>query len=138
MSEWLSDLKFGYCSDGWWLNQQFCCWEIEGEEVDGCDSWRPWSDVTLARWFIFVLFAVSGLLCIKYAHCLIHLSLDYVFFYCCASRTVYSEIRCRLWDFGNQMHSCWFRHERVPRICHLRHQKYDIGALVRHLGAEYF
>ncbi|KAF9462474.1 chloride channel [Collybia nuda] len=57
VSEWLSDLKFGYCSDGWWLNQQFCCWEIEGEEVDGCDSWHPWSDVTLARWFIFVLFA---------------------------------------------------------------------------------
>jgi len=59
ITEWLSDIKMGYCSDGWWLNQQFCCWEIEGEEVDGCDSWRPWSTVTIARWFIFVLFAVS-------------------------------------------------------------------------------
>ncbi|KAF8236060.1 Cl-channel protein [Tricholoma matsutake] len=59
VSVWLSDLKFGYCSDGWWLNQQFCCWEIEGEEVDGCDSWHPWSDVTLARWLIFVTFASS-------------------------------------------------------------------------------
>jgi chloride channel 3/4/5 len=58
VSVWLSDLKLGYCSDGWWLNQQFCCWEIEGEEVDGCDSWHPWSEVTLARWFIFVMFAV--------------------------------------------------------------------------------
>ncbi|KAK2464165.1 hypothetical protein APHAL10511_003622 [Amanita phalloides] len=57
MSEWLSDIKMGYCSDGWWLNQQFCCWEIEGDEIDGCDSWHPWSNVTLARWLIFVIFA---------------------------------------------------------------------------------
>jgi len=60
VSEWLSDIKMGYCSDGWWLNQQFCCWEIEGEEVDGCDSWHTWSHITLARWLIFVIFAVSG------------------------------------------------------------------------------
>jgi chloride channel 3/4/5 len=58
VSVWLADIKMGYCSDGWWLNQQFCCWEIEGDEVDGCDSWHPWSDVTLARWLIFVIFAV--------------------------------------------------------------------------------
>ncbi len=59
VSEWLSDIKMGYCSDGWWLNQQFCCWEIEGDEVDGCDAWHSWSRVMLARWIIFVLFAVS-------------------------------------------------------------------------------
>lgn len=57
VSEWLGDIKMGYCSDGWWLNQQFCCWEIEGEEVDGCNAWHSWSHVTLARWIIFVLFA---------------------------------------------------------------------------------
>ncbi|KAM6502118.1 Cl-channel protein [Amanita muscaria] len=57
VSVWLADIKMGYCSDGWWLNQQFCCWEIEGDEADGCDSWHPWSDVTLARWLIFVIFA---------------------------------------------------------------------------------
>ncbi|KAF5380634.1 hypothetical protein D9615_004751 [Tricholomella constricta] len=59
VSEWLSDIKFGYCSDGWWLNQQFCCWEIEGEEVDGCDSWHPWSNVMIGRWLVFVMFAAS-------------------------------------------------------------------------------
>ncbi|KAF8893437.1 Cl-channel protein [Infundibulicybe gibba] len=57
VTEWLSDIKMGYCSDGWWLNQQFCCWEIEGEEIDGCESWHPWSTVTLARWSIFIMFA---------------------------------------------------------------------------------
>ncbi|KAF8871252.1 voltage-gated chloride channel [Gymnopilus junonius] len=59
VSEWLSDIKMGYCSDGWWLNEQFCCWEIEGEEIDGCDSWHSWSHVTLARWIIFVMFATT-------------------------------------------------------------------------------
>ncbi|KAJ7049658.1 Cl-channel protein [Mycena amicta] len=57
VTEWLSDIKMGYCHDGWWLNQQFCCWEIDGENVDGCDSWHPWSTVSVARWFIYVIFA---------------------------------------------------------------------------------
>ena len=58
-TEWLSDIKMGYCSDGWWLNQQFCCWEIEVTEGDAsCDSWRPWSNLSFARWVIYILFAV--------------------------------------------------------------------------------
>ena len=59
ITEWLSDIKMGYCNDGWWLNQQFCCWEIEGED-EICDSWHFWSDVFTARWFIYVIFAVSA------------------------------------------------------------------------------
>jgi len=58
VTEWLSDIKMGYCSDGWWLNQQFCCWELDGDEDSGCDSWHLWSTVSVARWFIYVLFAV--------------------------------------------------------------------------------
>ncbi|KAJ7497777.1 Cl-channel protein [Mycena latifolia] len=58
VTEWLSDIKMGYCYDGWWLNQQFCCWEIDDAEgSDGCDSWHPWSTVSVARWFIYVIFA---------------------------------------------------------------------------------
>ena len=59
VTEWLSDIKMGYCYDGWWLNQQFCCWEIEGDE-NACDSWHPWSTVSLARWLIYVIFAVRS------------------------------------------------------------------------------
>lgn len=29
VTDWLSDIKLGYCSNAWWLNQKFCCWEIE-------------------------------------------------------------------------------------------------------------
>ena len=59
ITEWLSDIKTGYCSDGWWLNQQFCCWEIEGTDEDTCEAWHQWSEVMPARWAIYVLFAVS-------------------------------------------------------------------------------
>src|ERR1700730_12213262 len=38
VTEWLSTIKLGYCTEGWWLSQQFCCWEIEGDE-DSCHSW---------------------------------------------------------------------------------------------------
>ncbi|TFK83399.1 Cl-channel protein [Polyporus arcularius HHB13444] len=58
-TEWLSDIKMGYCSDGWWLNQQFCCWEIEGGDENTCDAWHQWSDVMPARWAIYVLFAAA-------------------------------------------------------------------------------
>ncbi|KAI0779526.1 Cl-channel protein [Fomes fomentarius] len=58
-TEWLSDIKMGYCSDGWWLNQQFCCWEIEGGDDDTCEAWHQWSDVMPARWAIYVLFAAA-------------------------------------------------------------------------------
>ncbi len=67
ITEWLSDIKMGYCSDGWWLNQQFCCWELDGDEDSGCDSWHLWSTVSLARWFIYVLFAVRYPLTLSHA-----------------------------------------------------------------------
>ncbi|PCH36055.1 Cl-channel protein [Wolfiporia cocos MD-104 SS10] len=56
ITAWLSDLKMGYCSDGWWLNRQFCCWEIEGDS-DGCDSWHPWSPAWAVRWIVYTIFA---------------------------------------------------------------------------------
>ncbi|CCM03209.1 uncharacterized protein FIBRA_05333 [Fibroporia radiculosa] len=58
VTAWLSDLKMGYCSDGWWLNRQFCCWEIEGGD-DACDSWHSWSTAVAVRWVIYVLFATT-------------------------------------------------------------------------------
>ncbi|KAH9937739.1 Cl-channel protein [Amylocystis lapponica] len=58
ITAWLSDLKMGYCSDGWWLNRQFCCWEIEGGD-DACDSWHYWSGAVPTRWVVYVLFATT-------------------------------------------------------------------------------
>ncbi|CAE6458794.1 unnamed protein product, partial [Rhizoctonia solani] len=58
VTEWLSDLKMGYCVDGWWLNQQFCCWEIDGEEESACASWRSWSAYSPGRYLVYVLLAM--------------------------------------------------------------------------------
>ncbi|KAI0798565.1 Cl-channel protein [Irpex lacteus] len=59
VTEWLSDLKTGYCYDGWWLNQQFCCWEIEYEDENGCDSWHPWSTAWPAQYVVYIIFAAT-------------------------------------------------------------------------------
>lgn len=61
ITAWLSDLKMGYCYDGWWLNRQFCCWEIENDDA-GCESWHRWSPVLPVRWTVYVIFAVSAMI----------------------------------------------------------------------------
>ncbi|TEB30350.1 voltage-gated chloride channel [Coprinellus micaceus] len=93
VSEWLSDLKMGYCSDAWWLSQQFCCWEMEGEEVDGCDSWNTWSSVTLVRWIVFILYATA---CSFVASHLVRSLAKY------AAGSGISEIKCILAGFVMQ------------------------------------
>lgn len=60
MTEWLSDLKMGFCTDGWWLNQEFCCWEVDTDEDGGCLAWRPWTTFTGGKWVIYVVFAVGN------------------------------------------------------------------------------
>ncbi|GJJ06304.1 hypothetical protein Clacol_000495 [Clathrus columnatus] len=56
ITAWLSDIKMGYCRDAWWLNRQFCCWEIDLEEGN-CTSWRSWGFYTPEKWIIYVIFA---------------------------------------------------------------------------------
>ena len=55
ITEWLSDFKLGYCSEGWYLNQQFCCWQ---EPFETCSQWKPWSSITLISYLFYILFAV--------------------------------------------------------------------------------
>ncbi|KND04750.1 uncharacterized protein SPPG_00455 [Spizellomyces punctatus DAOM BR117] len=40
-SEWASDLKEGYCKEGFYLNRKFCCWHVEANEE--CTEWATWS-----------------------------------------------------------------------------------------------
>ncbi|KAH9920115.1 chloride channel [Fomitopsis serialis] len=89
ITAWLSDLKMGYCHDGWWLNRQFCCWEIENDDA-GCDSWHRWSTVLPVRWTIYVIFA--GTFCFTAAH-LVRSIAKY------AAGSGISEIKCILGGF---------------------------------------
>lgn len=50
----LVDLKSGYCSGGFYLNESFCCW---GEE-ENCAMWHSWTNFGLAKYFIYVVFSV--------------------------------------------------------------------------------
>ncbi|KAI9167180.1 Chloride channel protein [Paramyrothecium foliicola] len=53
VTEWLSDIKMGYCTTGFYLNEKFCCW---GED-NGCDMWHRWSGFEPLNYFIYIIFA---------------------------------------------------------------------------------
>ncbi|KAK6385037.1 glycerol ethanol, ferric requiring protein [Exophiala oligosperma] len=62
VTEWLSDIKMGYCTTAWYLNEGFCCFGSE----EGCDEWKRWSSFGIANYFIYAIFAV--LLCFVSAY----------------------------------------------------------------------
>ncbi|KAF1928076.1 chloride channel protein 3 [Didymella exigua CBS 183.55] len=53
VTEWLSDIKLGYCSTAFYLNESFCCWGAEG----GCAEWKRWSHVWPVNYVLYMLFA---------------------------------------------------------------------------------
>ncbi|KIW15705.1 hypothetical protein PV08_05755 [Exophiala spinifera] len=83
-SDWLSDIKTGYCKKGtgggqFYLNKQFCCWGHD--DLSQCQDWTPWpaalgihvagGQYVISYMFFIgfaVLFAVSaGVLVQKYS-----------------------------------------------------------------------
>ncbi len=54
ITEWLSDIKVGYCTTAWYLNEDFCCYGSEA----GCDEWKRWTSFTVANYLIYAVFAV--------------------------------------------------------------------------------
>lgn len=57
-SVWLSDIKMGYCSSGWWLNKKFCCQEVS-EEGELCEEWTTWGGMEPFRYIAYIVYAVS-------------------------------------------------------------------------------
>lgn len=116
----------GYCSDGWWLNQQFCCWEIEGGDEDTCEAWHQWSDVMPARWAIYVLFAVRiGPLPNPSSN--IDAFPGCFLLRCCTPSAVTSEVRRGVRDIRNQVHYRGVHHEGFPGLLDTHHQECDAG-----------
>jgi chloride channel 3/4/5 len=54
ITEWLSDIKLGYCTTAFYLNQQFCCWGAEG----GCPEWRNWTSYWVVNYVVYTFYAV--------------------------------------------------------------------------------
>ncbi|KAM0328090.1 hypothetical protein ACHAQA_005493 [Verticillium albo-atrum] len=53
ITEWLSDIKMGYCTTAFYLNENFCCW---GED-NGCNEWHRWTGFEPANYFLYIVFA---------------------------------------------------------------------------------
>ncbi|CAG8970803.1 hypothetical protein HYALB_00001590 [Hymenoscyphus albidus] len=52
ITEWLSDIKLGYCDTAFYLNENFCCW---GE--DSCENWHRWSSLGPINYVLYIMFA---------------------------------------------------------------------------------
>lgn len=55
ITEWLSDVKLGYCTTAFYLNEQFCCWGAE----NGCEDWKRWTSFGLVNYIVYTIFSVS-------------------------------------------------------------------------------
>ncbi|KAB5532592.1 chloride channel [Coniochaeta sp. 2T2.1] len=51
ITEWLSDIKLGHCTTGFYLNENFCCW---GEE-NGCADWHRWTGFEPANYIVYII-----------------------------------------------------------------------------------
>jgi len=137
VTAWLSDMKMGYCTTGWWLSQKFCCAEIS-EEGAACKEWRSWGGFEPFQYIAYVLFAVSVemlLLCRLRAltsDCwLVHVGPLFVFGR--KARQVIRSICCWFWYLGDQVHSRRFYHQRVPKHMDTGHQESDPSKLSANL-----
>ncbi|KAJ3322054.1 hypothetical protein HDV06_003655 [Boothiomyces sp. JEL0866] len=55
---WLSNMREGYCTEGFYLNKKFCCWL-----QDECTDWIEYNDSTfLGTIFGFLVYCILGLL----------------------------------------------------------------------------
>ncbi|KAF2972531.1 hypothetical protein GQX73_g970 [Xylaria multiplex] len=70
ISDWLGDLKTGYCSSGpdggaFYLNKQFCC--LGYDQGAKCSGWKPWAaalgiGTVAGKWFIeYFFFLISSM-----------------------------------------------------------------------------
>ncbi|KKZ60111.1 chloride channel, other eukaryote [[Emmonsia] crescens] len=57
VTEWLADIKLGYCTTGFYLNESFCCWGAD-DASQGCSEWQPWSSIAPFNYIAYFIFAV--------------------------------------------------------------------------------
>lgn len=54
ITEWLADIKTGYCTTAWYLNEGFCCYGAE----KGCAEWHKWTPFGVTNYLIYTIFAL--------------------------------------------------------------------------------
>lgn len=60
ITAWLGSLRFGYCSNGFYLSKAFCCW---GQDEESCTTWRPWSSYAVLEYVMYIVVSVVLSLC---------------------------------------------------------------------------
>ncbi|KAM3509120.1 hypothetical protein MY11210_006459 [Beauveria gryllotalpidicola] len=55
VTEWLADIKLGYCTTAFYLNENFCCW---GED-NGCSQWHRWTGFAPFNYFLYMAFGIK-------------------------------------------------------------------------------
>lgn len=55
ITEWLSDIKRGYCTTAFYLNESFCCWGAE----EGCAEWHHWSSFWPVNYVLYILISTA-------------------------------------------------------------------------------
>ncbi|KAK9366089.1 chloride channel [Lipomyces kononenkoae] len=64
VSNWLGDIKLGYCKSSFYLSQAFCCWGVD--EKDVCDDWVSWGNalhatgagIYIVSYLFYIIFGV--------------------------------------------------------------------------------
>ena len=131
VTEWLSDVKLGYCSTAFYLNEDFCCWGEDSQYAQadvgkhilieaGCDDWHRWTSFMPVNYLLYFIFSVwrdLGRYASPLTQCSDNLRIDLR-----KSCEGLRSVRGRLRNIRNQMHHCWIRHERLSRILDLAYQ----------------
>ncbi|CAK7563542.1 MAG: glycerol ethanol, ferric requiring protein [Sporothrix epigloea] len=53
VTKWLSDIKLGYCTTAFYLNESYCCW---GED-NGCADWHRWTGLGPVNYLLYFILA---------------------------------------------------------------------------------
>jgi chloride channel 3/4/5 len=69
-TEWLSDIKLGYCTTAFYLNENFCCSGAESGMCSrkleaslmpvGCPEFKQWTGFLPFNYVLYIVFAVSS------------------------------------------------------------------------------
>ncbi|XP_006163212.1 H(+)/Cl(-) exchange transporter 5 isoform X3 [Tupaia chinensis] len=62
-AHWMTDLKEGICTGGFWFNHEHCCWNSEHvtfEDRDKCPEWNSWSQLIISTDEVLSAAAAAG------------------------------------------------------------------------------
>ncbi|XP_044924355.1 H(+)/Cl(-) exchange transporter 5 isoform X3 [Mustela putorius furo] len=62
-AHWMTDLKEGICTEGFWFNHEHCCWNsdhVTFEDRDKCPEWNSWSQLIISTDEVLSAAAAAG------------------------------------------------------------------------------